>query len=125
MLKNVFFLLLMAAGLSTSAQQVLTPETLWSLGRVGAVAQSPDGKELLYRVSTTDLSTEKSNTEYFLLHLNKKENLPTSLFRDKQFVQWDQNGLYALQDNQLLKSTDEGKTWITVSVQIAGADYVR
>lgn len=50
-------------------ETVMTPETLWSMGRLGgASAQSisPDGKQILYTVTHTDLSTEKSTTRIYL-----------------------------------------------------------
>ena len=34
------------------AQNVMTPEGLWQLGRVSAVGITPDGQQLIYRVST-------------------------------------------------------------------------
>ena len=37
-----------------AAQKVLTPELLNSLGRVGGLTLAPDGKHLLFTVSTPD-----------------------------------------------------------------------
>ncbi len=45
--------------LALSAQSVMTPEVLWSLGRVSAAGTSPDSKTLLYKVAKTDIATEK------------------------------------------------------------------
>lgn len=125
MIKRLSILLLVTFTLNATAQNLLTPEMLWQLGKVSAVAQSPDGKQLLYRVGKTDLSTEKTINSYYLLQLDSKKSQATSIIEGKQFVQWDANGLYALKDEQLVKSTDEGKTWVTISVQIAGAENVR
>ncbi len=125
MMKQLSFVLLLIWATNVSAQSALSAEALWRLGKVSAMAQSPDGTKLLYRVGLTDLATEKNDNSYYLLQLDTKESLPTQIAADKQIVQWDEQGLYAIKEDQLIKSTDEGKTWTTVSVQIAGAENLR
>ncbi len=107
------------------AKGVMTPELLWSLGRVSAVAISPDGKTLLYRVSETDLHTEKSKTGYYLVDLATNKVEQTGILEGRTFVQWDNNGLYARKGDELFKSTDNGKTWIAVSAQLKDAEEIR
>jgi dipeptidyl aminopeptidase/acylaminoacyl peptidase len=58
------------------AQKVLTPEILNSLGRVGSLSLAPDGKHLLYTVSTPDLAANKGSTELFLLNLGEAGRAP-------------------------------------------------
>lgn len=108
-----------------SEQQVMTPELLWSLGRVSALATSPDGAVMLYRVSHTDINTEKSNSEYFLVDLNSNQTQKTDILAEKSFIQWDKNGLYARKENDLLKSTDKGQTWHSISSSLEGAMDIR
>lgn len=103
----------------------MTPELLWGLGRVAAVGTSPDGKTLLYRIAKTDIATEKSNSEYFLLNLDNNQEVKTDILNGKSFIQWDKNGLYAQKDEQLFKSTDQGKTWTSISTQLKDAENVR
>lgn len=103
----------------------MTPELLWSLGRVAAVGTSPDGKTLLYKVSKTDIATEKSSSDYFLLSLDNNQESKTDILSGKTFVQWDKNGLYAQKDEELFKSTDNGKTWLSISTQLKDAENVR
>ena len=93
------------------AQNVMTPEILWTLGRVSAKSASPDGKTILYSVSNTNLATEKSKTDYFLLNVETNDIQKTDVFKDKSFVQWDKNGLYSKEKKQLFISKDMGKTW--------------
>lgn len=112
-------------GQNLSEQQVMTPELLWSLGRVSALATSPDGGTLLYRVSHTDIKTEKSNSEYFLLNLRSNQAQKTDILADKSFIQWDKNGLYARKGNDLLKSSDSGNTWHSISSSLEGAMDIR
>lgn len=103
----------------------LTPEILWGLGRVSAISTNPAGDQLLYKVSKTNLSTEKSNAEYFLLNLANNSIAKTTILDDKTFIQWDKNGLYARKDKDLLKSTDAGKTWTTLWNHLEGAMDIR
>src|SRR5690554_3288274 len=112
-------------GQSLTKQQVMTPELLWSLGRVSALGTSPDENTLLYRVSHTDIKTEKSSQEYFLTDLNTSQTQKTNILADKSFIQWDKNGLYARKGKELLKSTDQGITWHTISNQLEGAMDIR
>ncbi|MCD4832430.1 MAG: S9 family peptidase [Bacteroidales bacterium] len=46
---------------------LMTPEVLWSFGRLGDVQVSPDGKTLLYGVSYYSKELNKSNRELFIL----------------------------------------------------------
>ena len=49
---------------------LLTPEVLWSFGRLGDVQVSPDEKTLLYGVSYYSKEQNKSNRELFTLAIN-------------------------------------------------------
>lgn len=48
-----------------SAQNVMTPERLWQLGRVSAVGVTPDGRDLIYRVSTPVIRENASRSSMF------------------------------------------------------------
>src|SRR5690606_15112834 len=98
---------------------------LWKLGRVSAVSTSPDGETFLYRVSKTDIVTEGSNTEYFFVNLNTNQTHKTDILKDKSFIQWDKNGMYVRQDNELLKSTDQGITWTSIHKNLDGIVNIR
>lgn len=67
------------AASSLSAQKVLTPEILNTLGRVGSLTLAPDGKHLLFTVSTPDLKANKGTTELFLLNLTEAGRKPTKV----------------------------------------------
>ena len=66
-MKKVFLLTLSIMGLTASAQQAMTPELLWKLGRVSAMGISTDGKSIVYKVSTPDVEENKSNTKYYTI----------------------------------------------------------
>jgi dipeptidyl aminopeptidase/acylaminoacyl peptidase len=53
----------------TVAQNVMTPERLWQLGRVSAVGITPDGQQLVYRVSTPDITENTSQVKIYAVPL--------------------------------------------------------
>lgn len=57
-------------GLTASAQQNITPEMLWKLGRVSALGISKDGKNLVYKVSTPSVDENKSNSKFYTIPAN-------------------------------------------------------
>ena len=51
-----------------NAQQVMTPEKLWTLNKFSVSAVAPDHSSLIYQVGTVDLKTEKTKKKnYFVL----------------------------------------------------------
>ncbi|MDQ0595160.1 dipeptidyl aminopeptidase/acylaminoacyl peptidase [Chryseobacterium ginsenosidimutans] len=109
-MKLKYSLLTLAAPLLMNAQQLMTPEILWTLKKVGVQAVSPDQSSLIYKVGQTDLKTEKTKNEnYFLNVLN---NQSTKIdFGKKVLIQWDKNGIYAQEGDKIYLSKDSGKTW--------------
>ncbi|MGE0771403.1 MAG: alpha/beta fold hydrolase [Cyclobacteriaceae bacterium] len=49
------------------AQNVMTPETLWQLGRVGGVGITSDNTSVVYRVSTPVVSQNTSISKYYAM----------------------------------------------------------
>src|SRR5690606_38262544 len=49
------------------AQDVMTPERLWQLGRLGAVGLTADGQQVIYRVTTPDIEQNTSRTITYAL----------------------------------------------------------
>ena len=62
-----------------SAQNVLTPEILNSLHRVGSLTLAPDGKHLLFTISTPDIQANKGSTKVYLLNLMEAGRKPTEV----------------------------------------------
>ena len=50
-----------------SAQNLLTPETLWKLGRLSTLGVSKDGKMIVYKVTTPSVEENKSNAKFYSL----------------------------------------------------------
>lgn len=65
---NILWLLLTIAMVKTTqAQELMSPETLWKLGRVNLEDVLPNGQKVLYSVTTYDLPTAKSNMDLYLM----------------------------------------------------------
>ena len=65
-MKNALFLFIFTMSLlSVNAQNTLTPELLWQLGRVSALEISKDQKTIFYKVSTPSVSDNKSSSKLY------------------------------------------------------------
>ena len=104
-------LIAVAAPFLMNAQNVMTPELLWTLNKIGVSAVSPDQSSLIYTVGKTDLKTEKNNKKTYFFNIKNSE--PTALdLGKKALIQWDKNGLYAQEKDIIYLSKDAGKTWV-------------
>ncbi|KIA83402.1 peptidase S9 [Kaistella solincola] len=103
-------LIAIAAPFLMNAQNVMTPETLWTLNKLGVTAVSPDQSSLIYSVGKTDLKTEKTNKKNYFLNIKNAQATNLDLGK-KSLIQWDKNGIYAQADDKIYLSKDAGKTW--------------
>lgn len=69
MKKAPLFFLFYLISIHMQAQERMTPELLWKLGRVSALGLTNDKKAIVYSVSTPDVAANKSNKQNFLLTL--------------------------------------------------------
>ena len=90
--------------LSASAQEVLSPETLWKLNRVTALGISKDGKNIVYKVSTPVMEENKSNSKFFTIPITG--GTPTEV-KDTKDLLVDKN---IAADGKYILSTQEVKT---------------
>lgn len=109
-MKLKYSLLALAAPFLMNAQQLMTPEILWTLKKVGVQAVSPDQSSLIYKVGQVDLKTEKTNSESYFLNAINNQASKIDLGK-KSLIQWDKNGLYAQEGDVIYVSKDSGKTW--------------
>lgn len=65
----IIIMMFMAGYFPIPAQNLMTPELLWQLGRVGALGISKDGSQIIYQVSTPSVMEDKSSVQYFALPL--------------------------------------------------------
>lgn len=109
-MKIKHFLAAVSAPLFMNAQNVMTPEKLWTLNKMSVSAVSPDQSSLIYDLGTVDLKTEKTNHKTYFLDLNKNNSAKIELGK-KSLIQWDKNGIYAQEDDKIYLSKDAGKSW--------------
>ncbi len=121
-MKLKYSLLALAAPLLMNAQQVMTPEILWTLKKVGVQAVSPDQSSLIYKVGQVDLKTEKTKNENYFLNVLNYQSTKIDLGK-KSLIQWDKNGIYAQEGDKIFLSKDSGKTW-TEFYTIGEADNI-
>lgn len=69
-MKKLLLLTVSIMGLTASAQQVMTPELLWKLGRVSTLGITKDGKNIVYKVSTPNVEENKSASKFYTIPVN-------------------------------------------------------
>jgi dipeptidyl aminopeptidase/acylaminoacyl peptidase len=67
MRKIIFTLAGLSVFVMVSAQEVMTPELLWKLGRVSAMGITKDGNSIVYKVSTYDLDANSAVTRQYII----------------------------------------------------------
>ncbi|MEO0046255.1 MAG: Dipeptidyl-peptidase 5 [Bacteroidota bacterium] len=109
-MKNIFFIILSTMSINATAQEVLTPETLWQLGRVTSLGISKDGKSVVYKVATPSVADNKSNSKFYTIPVNG--GTPTEVTATKELVA-DKNvspdGLYILSSQEVKTENILGK----------------
>jgi dipeptidyl aminopeptidase/acylaminoacyl peptidase len=67
-MKKILLLTLTIMSIQTMvAQNVLSPELLWKLGRVTPLGISKDGKNIVYKVTTPSIEENKSNSKLYTI----------------------------------------------------------
>lgn len=75
------------------AQNTMSPELLWKLGRVSEPQASPDGKNVVYGVRTFDVAADKGNTDLYILPLTGGEPKRITSFEGTEFnPRWRPDG---------------------------------
>ncbi|MBC5840268.1 S9 family peptidase [Flavobacterium sp. F-380] len=69
-MKKLLLTTLTMMSLSAISQNVMTPETLWKLGRVSVLGMSTDAKNIVYSVSTPSVEENKSTSKYYTIPVN-------------------------------------------------------
>ncbi len=67
MKKIILFTLI---SLHAMAQNTMTPELLWKLGRISPLGISKDGKNIVYKVSTPSVAENKSSSKTYILPIS-------------------------------------------------------
>ena len=101
----------LAAPFLMKAQQIMTPEILWTLNKFSVTAVEPSHAGIIYSVGKVDLNTEKTNRQNFYLNFEKNQILKMDLLGKKSIFQWDKNGVYATEGDKIYISKDNGLSW--------------
>lgn len=67
MKKIILSLVPLLSMFTIQAQQVMTPELLWKIGRVAPLGISIDGKNIVFKVSTPSVEENKSKSNYYTI----------------------------------------------------------
>lgn len=91
--------------IAASAQQVLSPEGLWKLGRVSALGISKDGKSIVYKVATPSVEENKSNSKFYTIPVNGGNAAEVTEDQTKELL----NNRNISPDGKYVLSTEEVK----------------
>lgn len=99
----------------TLASDLMTPEALWAMGRIGGQQASPDGKQVVYQVSYYSVKENKSHTMLFVQPVQTGKNIarPIQLTHDdknESDPSWIEAGrkIAFLREGQLWKMNPDG-----------------
>lgn len=109
-MKKILLTTLTMMSLSAMAQNVMSPETLWKLGRVSSLGISKDSKNIVYKVTTPSIEENKSNSKFYIIPING--GTPTEVKETKTLVK-DKNispdGKYLVYNEEVKISNILGK----------------
>ena len=77
-MKKLLFAISTLLSFAATAQNLMTPELLWKLGRVSGLGISKDGKSVLYSVSTPNAAENKSSRKTYAIALTGGEPMLVS-----------------------------------------------
>ncbi|NGY36439.1 S9 family peptidase [Flavobacterium sp. XN-5] len=109
-MKKILLTTLTMMSLSAMAQNVMTPETLWKLGRVSALGISKDTKNVVYKVTTPSIEENKSSSKFYIVPVTGGN--PTEVKETKDLLK-DKNispdGKYIVYSEEVKISKVHGK----------------
>ena len=88
---------------------VMTPEALWAMGRIGSYAVSPDGQKVAYQVSYYSVEEDRSNTVIYLKTIDQEEAEPTLLGLGSSPTWLDDNTIAYSREGEVWKMDTKGK----------------
>lgn len=91
---------------------LMTPEILWGMGRIGGSVASPDGKLIAYQVSYYSVEQNKSHTMLFVQDANGKNKRQLTMDnKSERDVAWIEGGqrIAFLREGEIWMMTPDGK----------------
>ncbi|WP_264519860.1 alpha/beta hydrolase family protein [Flavobacterium sp. N1994] len=111
-MKKLLLLIISTMSITASAQQVLSPEGLWKIGRVSPLGISKDGKSIVYKVASPSVEENKSNSKFYTIPVTGgtavevKEEQTKELLNDKNV---SPDGKYILSNQEVKTENVLGK----------------
>ena len=97
---------------------LLTPEKLWAMGRIGTTVSSPDGSKIVYQVSYYNVKENKSFQVLYCINSDgSKKKMLTQLGKNETSPAWIENGkaIAYLSEGQLWKMNPDGTNRIKLT----------
>ena len=63
---------------------LMTPEALWAMGRIGSYEASPDGKKIVYQVAYYSVEQNKSHQMLYITDVKGKKNIQLTTTADNE-----------------------------------------
>lgn len=95
----------------TLQSDLMTPEALWAMGRIGTCVASPDGSKVVYQVSYYNVKENKSTQVLYLINADgSNKKLLTPAGKKDTDPAWIENGkaIAFLSEGQLWKMNVDG-----------------
>ncbi len=92
------------------SSDIMTPEVLWSFGRLGDVQVSPDGTKILYGVSYYSIEQNRSNRELFVMNSDGTKKVQLTESRENEYnAIWHPDGSKIV---YLSSASGEVQAWV-------------
>lgn len=109
----------------TLNSDLMTPEALWAMGRIGGHQASPDGKRIVYQVSYYSVKENKSHSVIYVMNANGKNNrMLTTSSKSESDAVWIAGGqkIAFLCDGQIWEMYPDGSNRKQLSNDKTGID---
>lgn len=104
---------------------LMTPEALWAMGRIGGHQASPDGRKIVYQVSYYSVKENKSHTVIYVMDADGKNNrMLTADAKSETDAVWIKNGtaIAFLREGQIWTMNADGTGRKQISNDKTGID---
>ena len=77
----------------TLQSDIMTPEVLWSMGRIGEYSLSPDHSQIVYNVTYYSVPENRSGSTLYIMNADGSDNKVLVVSNDSQYSpQWRPDG---------------------------------